>query len=62
LEAEMKRGDMVKHVTDEQRPRGVVTNVWQGGVLVQWNNGETVRYEGQELQWLAPLGWNLYVR
>ena len=58
----MRRGDMVKHITDKQRPRGLVTNVWEGGVLVQWNNGHTVRYEGAMLSELVPLGWNLYVK
>ena len=58
----MKRGDMVKHISDEQRPRGLVTNVWEGGVLVQWNNGETVRYDGPMMSDLVPLGWNLYVK
>ena len=45
----MKVGDMVKHKTDVQRPRGLVTNVLDRGVLIQWNNGQVVRYEGIDL-------------
>ena len=59
----MKVGDMVKHTTDPQRSRGLVTTITPtGGVMVQWGNGMLTRYEGSEVSELVSLGWNLYVR
>ncbi len=59
----MKVGDMVKHATDQQRSRGLVTTITPtGGVMVQWGNGTLTRYEGSEVSELVSLGWNLYVR
>ena len=59
----MKVGDMVKHTTDPQRSRGLVTTITPtGGVMVQWGNGMLTRYEGPEVSELVSLGWNLYVR
>lgn len=58
----MKRGDMVRHATDGTKPRGLVTSAWGTGVLVQWSNGEVIRYDGAELESIVSLGWNLYVK
>ena len=59
----MKVGDMVKHVSDPQRSRGLVTTITPtGGLMIQWGMGELVRYEGREMAELVPLGWNLYAR
>ena len=59
----MKVGDMVKHITDPQRSRGLVTAFHpDGGIMVQWGNGQLIRYHGRELMNIVPLGWNLYVK
>ncbi len=59
----MKEGDMVKHIADPQRSRGLVTTITSsGGLLVQWGNGDLIRYEGNERMQLVSLGWNLYAR
>ena len=59
----MSVGDMVKHATDPQRSRGLVTTITPtGGLMVQWGNGELVRYEGDEISDIVSLGWNLYRR
>ncbi len=59
----MKVGDMVKHVSDPQRSRGLVTTITPtSGIMVQWGDGELIRYEGADLNYIVPLGWNLYVR
>ena len=53
---------MVRHATDGTKPRGLVTSAWGTGVLVQWSNGEVIRYDGAELESIVSLGWNLYVK
>tara|TARA_Y100001970_G_scaffold271481_1_gene366877 strand:- start:29778 stop:29957 length:180 start_codon:yes stop_codon:yes gene_type:complete len=59
----MKVGDMVKHSTDPQRSRGLITTLLpEGGVMIQWGNGDLIKYEGLNLSYIVPLGWNLYVK
>ena len=59
----MKIGDMVKHISDIKKPRGVITSMHpEGGCLVQWGDGQLIHYSGDSLSDLVPLGWNLYVK
>lgn len=59
----MKKGDMVKHIADPHRNRGLITSITSsGGFLVQWGNGDLVKYEGDDKMELVSLGWNLYAR
>ena len=54
---------MVKHIADPHRNRGLITSITSsGGFLVQWGNGDLVKYEGDDKMELVSLGWNLYAR
>ena len=58
----MNRGDMVKHATDVKRSRGLVVEINHvGEIMVQWGDGEIVRYPSGSSE-IVSLGWNLYAR